>query len=86
MYLSKLVRRQLSVFSVVAVVAGGTMAIGYLDLPKALFGIGHYQVTVNLPSSGGLYKDGNVTYRGVEVGRVEDVRLNGGGALSVKLT
>lgn len=35
MYLSKLVRRQLSVFSVVAVVAGGTMAIGYLDLPKA---------------------------------------------------
>lgn len=47
MYLSKLVRRQLSVFSVVAVVAGGTMAIGYLDLPKALFGIGHYQVTVN---------------------------------------
>lgn len=56
MYLSKLVRRQLSVFSVVAVVAGGTMAIGYLDLPKALFGIGHYQVTVNLPSSGGCTK------------------------------
>ncbi|AGZ54591.1 virulence factor Mce family protein [Mycobacteroides abscessus subsp. abscessus] len=83
MYLSKLVRRQLSVFSVVAVVAGGTMAIGYLDLPKALFGIGHYQVTVNLPSSGGLYKDGNVTYRGVEVGRVEDVRLNGGGVDAV---
>jgi phospholipid/cholesterol/gamma-HCH transport system substrate-binding protein len=83
MYLSKRVRRQLVVFSAVAIVGGGTMAFGYLDLPKLLFGIGHYEVTVNLPASGGLYPDGNVTYRGVEVGRVEDVRLSGSGVEAV---
>ena len=69
MYLSKRVRRQLVVFSAVAIVGGGTMAFGYLDLPQKLFGIGQYKVTVNLPAAGGLYTDGNVTYRGVEVGR-----------------
>jgi phospholipid/cholesterol/gamma-HCH transport system substrate-binding protein len=79
MYLNKLVRRQLAVFSVVTVVAGGAMAFNYLDLPKMLFGVGHYQVTVNLAASGGLYPNGNVTYRGVEVGRVDDVRLSAGG-------
>jgi phospholipid/cholesterol/gamma-HCH transport system substrate-binding protein len=83
MYLSKGVRRQLTVFSVIAVVAAGTMAVGYLDLPKALFGVGHYTVTVDLPASGGLYANGNVTYRGVEVGRVEDVRLTADGVDAV---
>ncbi|MGE0219379.1 MCE family protein [Mycolicibacterium sp.] len=83
MYLSKLVKRQLMVFSSIAVVGGGTMGLGYLDLPKALFGIGHYKVTVNLPASGGLYKDGNVTYRGVEVGRVDAVTLTDHGVDAV---
>ena len=83
MYLSKRVRRQLVVFSAVAVVGGGTMAFGYLDLPQKLFGIGQYKVTVNLPASGGLYTDGNVTYRGVEVGRVDDVRLSSTGVDAV---
>jgi phospholipid/cholesterol/gamma-HCH transport system substrate-binding protein len=83
MYLSKRVRRQLVVFSAVAIVGGGTMAFGYLDLPQKLFGIGQYKVTVNLPASGGLYTDGNVTYRGVEVGRVDDVRLSSTGVDAV---
>jgi phospholipid/cholesterol/gamma-HCH transport system substrate-binding protein len=76
MYLSKQVRRQLAFFSVVSVVAGGVMAIGYLDLPRMWFGVGHYEVTMDLPASGGLYDNGNVTYRGVEVGRIEDVGLS----------
>ncbi|HEX4559301.1 MAG TPA: MCE family protein [Mycobacterium sp.] len=75
MYLSKRVKRQLVLFSVVALIACGTMAFAFLDLPDAWFGVGHYKVTVKLPSAGGLYTNGNVTYRGVEVGRVEDVRL-----------
>lgn len=83
MYLSKLVRRQLIIFSVIALIGGGTMAFGYLDLPRALFGIGYYKVTMNLPTSGGLYKNSNVTYRGVEVGRVEDVQLNAKGVDAV---
>jgi len=75
MYLSKGVKRQLAIFSCIAVVAGGTMAFGYLDLPKVLFGVGHYEVTMDLPSTGGLYPNANVTYLGVEVGRVQDIRL-----------
>ncbi|CAA0124869.1 Uncharacterised protein [Mycolicibacterium vanbaalenii] len=79
MHLSKQVRIQLTFFAVMTVVAGGIMAFGYLDVPKMLFGTGHYRVTVNLPESGGLYKNGNVTYRGTPVGRVEDVRLSAAG-------
>jgi phospholipid/cholesterol/gamma-HCH transport system substrate-binding protein len=75
MYLDKRVRRQLVFFSAVSLVAGSIMAVDYLDLPKTWFGIGHYEVTLNLPASGGLYKNGNVTYRGVEVGRIDDVHL-----------
>jgi len=76
MYLDKRVRRQLSFFTIVSVIAVSFMGIGYLNLPKMWFGIGQYRVTVNLPASGGLYQNGNVTYRGVEVGRVDDVRLS----------
>jgi phospholipid/cholesterol/gamma-HCH transport system substrate-binding protein len=75
MYLGKRVRRQLVFFSAVSLVAGSIMAINYLDLPKAWFGIGHYKVTLTLPASGGLYNNGNVTYRGVQVGRIDDVHL-----------
>jgi phospholipid/cholesterol/gamma-HCH transport system substrate-binding protein len=83
MYLDGPVKRKLAFLSVVSVIAGGVMAIDYLDLPKMWFGAGHFQVTVNLPSSGGLYKNGNVTYRGVNVGRVDDVRLSPAGVDAV---
>ena len=66
-----------------AVIAGSVMAIGYLDLPKMWFGVGHYKVTLNLAASGGLYQNGNVTYRGIEVGRVDDVRLSPSGVDAV---
>jgi phospholipid/cholesterol/gamma-HCH transport system substrate-binding protein len=85
MYLSKRVRRQLAFFSAVSVVAIGVMAIGYLDLPGMWFGVGHYRITLNLPASGGLYRNGNVTYRGVEVGRVDDVHLSPTGVDAVLL-
>jgi phospholipid/cholesterol/gamma-HCH transport system substrate-binding protein len=83
MYLDKRVRRQLAFFGVVSVIAGSVMAIGYLDLPKMWFGVGHYNVTLNLAASGGLYQNGNVTYRGIEVGRVDDVRLSPNGVDAV---
>lgn len=75
MYLNKQVKRQLAVFSAVSVVAVAIMAIHYLDLPNMWFGAGHYRVTVELPEAAGLYKNANVSYRGVDIGRVEDVRL-----------
>jgi phospholipid/cholesterol/gamma-HCH transport system substrate-binding protein len=66
---------QLAIFAVVALVAGVVMGVGYMGLPAMLFGVGHYTVTAELPEAGGLYRTGNVTYRGTEVGRVESVRL-----------
>ncbi|WP_396902068.1 MCE family protein [Mycolicibacterium sp.] len=68
---------QLAFFAVITVVAGTTMALNYMRLPELLFGAGHYRVTVELPAAAGLYRNGNVTYRGTEVGRVLDVRLSG---------
>ena len=39
----------------------------------AMIGIGRYAITVELPSTGGLYKNSNVTYRGQSVGVVKAV-------------
>jgi phospholipid/cholesterol/gamma-HCH transport system substrate-binding protein len=64
----------LAIFAVSTVVASMLMLLGYIRLP-ALFGVGHYAVTVELPRAGGLYQSGNVTYRGTEVGRVTAVHL-----------
>lgn len=78
MRLSRPITVQLVIFSVVSLIALAVMACGYLNLPKMLFGYGHYTVTVQLPEAAGLYERANVTYRGAEVGRVDDVRLSGG--------
>ena len=77
------VRVQLAIFTVVALVGVGTMTFHYLDLPNLLFGAGHYRVTVQLPSAAGLYPNANVTYRGTEVGRVDNVRLSNNGVDAV---
>lgn len=74
---------QLAVFTAVSVTALTTLALGYIRLPALLFNSGHYDVTVQLPESGGLYQRGNVTYLGTEVGQVKDVRLTSDGAEAV---
>jgi phospholipid/cholesterol/gamma-HCH transport system substrate-binding protein len=66
---------QLAFFVVITLVGGTIMTLNYMRLPELLFGAGHYRVTVELPAAAGLYRNGNVTYRGTEVGRVVDVRL-----------
>ena len=40
------------------------MAFGFVNVP-ALIGIGRYNVTLDLPASGGLYPTSVVTYRGI---------------------
>ncbi|AHH15374.1 MCE family protein MceF [Nocardia nova SH22a] len=74
MKLSKFVRTQLVIFAIVAVVSLVVMSASYLHLP-AMFGIGRYQVTVQLEATGGLYPTANVTYRGTNIGKVQDVKL-----------
>lgn len=73
--LSKTIKIQLAILTVVAVAGMAIMAFGYLHLPARLLGVGQYVVQVDLPATGNLYEGGNVTYRGTEVGRVRAVRL-----------
>ncbi|TGD85967.1 MCE family protein [Mycolicibacterium sp. CH28] len=59
------------------------MTISFIHAPALLFGIGHYDVTVELPNASGLYERSNVTYRGTEVGQVTSVELTDHGAQAV---
>lgn len=76
--IDRLAKIQLSIFAVITVITLSVMAIFYLRLP-ATFGIGTYSVSADFVAGGGLYKNANVTYRGVAVGRVESVGLNPNG-------
>ncbi|QDQ98653.1 MCE family protein [Tomitella fengzijianii] len=82
MMLSRFVRWQLAVFAVLTVVGLTLMSVRFLRVPEAL-GVGRITVTVELPGTGGLYERANVTYRGVTVGRVRQVRLTDTGVEAV---
>ncbi|MGO4447127.1 MCE family protein [Mycobacterium sp. 2YAF39] len=73
---------QLAILAAVTVIAGGIMAFGFVNVP-ALVGIGRYNVTLELPSSGGLYPSSVVTYRGSEVGSVTSVDVTRDGVQAV---
>ncbi|MFW0787016.1 MlaD family protein [Gordonia sp. CPCC 206044] len=74
MILSKLARAQLVVFTVLAIIATWMMLFSYMQVQTQL-GIGRITVTLDAAQTGGLYRFGNVTYRGVDVGKVTDVAL-----------
>ncbi|MGV0791894.1 MCE family protein [Mycolicibacterium sp. XJ1819] len=67
--LSRFVRIQLVIFSIASIVGVLVMVFAYMQVPT-LLGIGRITVTLELPTSGGLYRFANVTYRGVQVGKV----------------
>src|SRR6202021_1482915 len=77
--LTRFVRIQLAIFAIVGIVGIVAMALFYIQLPT-LLGIGRMTVTLELPSTGGLYRFSNVTYRGVQVGKVTAVALTANGA------
>jgi phospholipid/cholesterol/gamma-HCH transport system substrate-binding protein len=79
--LTRFIRTQLIVFTIASVVALGTMAVVYLQAPT-LLGIGRMTVTLELERTGGLYRFANVTYRGVEVGKVTEVNPTRNGAVA----
>ena len=69
---TRFVRIQLVVFAIASVVGMLVMIVDYVQAPT-LLGIGRITVTLELPTSGGLYRFSNVTYRGVQVGKVTAV-------------
>ena len=84
MVLTRFVRNQLIIFTIASIVGVAVMIFTYMQLP-ALLGIGHIKVTLELPAAGGLYRFSNVTYRGVQIGEVREVKLTEKGA-EAKLT
>ena len=77
--LTRLIRIQLVLFTVLTLVALIMLGWYYLRLPSVA-GIGQYTLTADLPSSGGLYRTANVTYRGITIGKVTDVEPTERGA------
>lgn len=77
--LTRFVRIQLAIFAVAGIIGMTAMVIVYLQAPT-LLGIDRMTVTLELPGTGGLYRFSNVTYRGVQIGKVTDVRPTRDGA------
>ncbi len=77
--LTRFVRNQLIIFTIASVVGIAVMVMAYLQAPT-LLGIGRMTVKLELPRTGGLYQFSNVTYRGVQIGKVTDVRPTRTGA------
>lgn len=67
-------RLRLAIFAVVAVVAIVFAGTSYVGIPERYLG-DSYVVSVNLPTSGGIFPNAEVTLRGVAVGRVDSLHL-----------
>jgi virulence factor Mce-like protein len=76
--LTRFVRIQLTIFTIASIVGVLVMVFAYLQAPT-LLGVGRITVTLELPAAGGLYRFSNVTYRGVQVGKVTSVGLSSSG-------
>ena len=77
--ITRFIRTQLILFTIASIVGVSVMLFAYLQVPT-LLSIGRLVVTVELPASGGLYRFSNVTYRGVQMGKVTAVTLTENGA------
>lgn len=69
---------QLIAFAVITIVGVTYVTVKYVGLGDLLTGRS-YLVSVDLAESGGIFEGAEVTYRGVTVGRVEALRLQGDG-------
>ncbi|MBO0863980.1 MAG: MCE family protein [Mycobacterium sp.] len=77
--LSRFIRIQLAIFTIVGTIGVIAMVLFYIQVPT-LLGIRRMTVTLELPAAGGLYRFSNVTYRGVQIGKVTSVGLTPTGA------
>ncbi|MFI9453957.1 MCE family protein [Amycolatopsis sp. NPDC052450] len=72
------IRIQVIAFVVLALATTAFVGANYAGLDR-LFGASGYTVKLALTDGGGLFTNGEVTYRGVAVGRVGELRLTAGG-------
>jgi phospholipid/cholesterol/gamma-HCH transport system substrate-binding protein len=74
------VQVKLFAFLVITLVTVAVLSANYVGLYDRVAG-GQYHVTADFEQSGGIFVGSEVTYRGVTVGRVDDLRLSGDGVL-----
>src|SRR5271169_6955460 len=77
--LTRFIRIQLAIFVIVGTIGVAVMVLWYIQAPT-LLGIGKMTITLELPATGNLYRFSNVTYRGVQIGKVTAVGLTPHGA------
>jgi len=70
--LTRFIRNQLILFTAVSSIVVVALGWYYLRIPS-LVGVGQYELKTDLPTSGGLYRTSNVTYRGITIGKVTQV-------------
>lgn len=70
--LTRLIKTQLVLLAVLALIAVGVLCWYYLRIPS-IIGFGRYTLYAELKQSGGLYRTANVTYRGITIGKVTAV-------------
>jgi phospholipid/cholesterol/gamma-HCH transport system substrate-binding protein len=78
--LSGSVKGKLVAFMALALLTVAFLSVHYVGLDRF---IGGYQITVELPDTGGLFKNSEVTYRGVPVGHVESLEATSDGVRAV---
>ena len=83
--LTRFVRIQLIIFTIASVVGLTVIGVKYLQA-ATLLGVGRLTVTLQLPASGGLYRFSNVTYRGVQIGKVTEVKVVDGRRVDATLS
>ena len=64
----------MALFAVISVVGILYVGLRYVGA-DSLIGLGPYTVKVELADSGGIFPDASVSYRGVEIGKVGDMRV-----------
>jgi virulence factor Mce-like protein len=79
--LTRFVRAQLVIFTIASIIGVTVMVVKYIQAPT-LLGLGRITVTMELPHAGGLYRFANVTYRGIQLGKVTGVDVNRDGAVA----
>lgn len=77
--MNRVLKSQLIIFIVIAVVGVVYVGGNYVRLPS-LLGIGQYRVYLDLPDTGGVFPNAAVNYRGTPVGRVGEMSLTEDGA------
>jgi phospholipid/cholesterol/gamma-HCH transport system substrate-binding protein len=72
--IARSVKIQVLAFAIVSVLGIAFVGLRYVGLGDALFG-GQYTVRADFSTSGGIFTNAAVTYRGVQVGRVGELSL-----------